>query len=157
MKHLLSYAAKFPPLDEENRSAKNRVMGCTTQVWVDAKLDGEGRVRFRAYSDSEVSRGFCGCLIWVLDGAFPEEVLNLKTEDLGLLNFGGISGGVKSRANTWYNVLISMQKKTKRLVAEKEGKVFGDLFPSLVISANGVTAKGSFAETQVILSFSLSF
>ncbi|KAL2933471.1 Quinolinate synthase chloroplastic [Bienertia sinuspersici] len=145
--NLLKYGAKLPPLDEENRTAKNRVMGCTTQVWVDAKLDEEGRVRFRAYSDSEVSRGFCGCLIWVLDGVFPEEVLNLKTDDLGLLDFGGITG-VSSRANTWYNVLISMQKKTKALIAEKEGKDLGDPFPSLVISANGITAKGSFAEAQ---------
>ncbi|XP_021749987.1 quinolinate synthase, chloroplastic-like [Chenopodium quinoa] len=148
VKHLLTYAANFPPLDEENRTAKNRVMGCTTQVWVDAKLDEEGRMRFMADSDSELSRGFCGCLIWVLDGAFPEEVLNFKIEDLGLLNFGGISGGVNSRANTWYNVLISMQKKTKFLVAEKDGKVFGEPFPSMVISADGIAAKGSFAETQ---------
>ncbi|XP_057534664.1 quinolinate synthase, chloroplastic [Amaranthus tricolor] len=147
LKHLLSYGAKLEPFDEEIQTAKNRVMGCTTQVWVDAKLDEEGRVRFRAYSDSEISRGFCGCLIWVLDGSFPEDVMNLKTEDLVLLNFGGIIG-VNSRANTWFNVLISMQKKTKALVAEKEGIVVGEPFPSLIISHDGVSAKGSFAETQ---------
>lgn len=116
-------------------------------MWVDAKLDEEGRVRFKAYSDSEVSRGFCGCLIWVLDGCFPEQVLDLKTDDLGLVNFGGITG-VNSRVNTWYNVLVSMQKKTRSLIAEKEGRFFGEPFPSLVVSANGVSAKGSFAEAQ---------
>lgn len=117
-------------------------------MWVDAKLDEEGRVRFKAYSDSEVSRGFCGCLIWILDGCFPEQVLDLKTDDLGLVNFGGITG-VNSRVNTWYNVLVSMQKKTRSLIAEKEGRFFGEPFPSLVVSANGVSAKGSFAEAQV--------
>ncbi|KMS95337.1 hypothetical protein BVRB_009200 [Beta vulgaris subsp. vulgaris] len=147
LKRLLNYATRLPVLDEQNRTAKNRVMGCTTQVWVDAKLDEEGRVRFKAYSDSEVSRGFCGCLIWVLDGCFPEQVLDLKTDDLGLVNFGGITG-VNSRVNTWYNVLVSMQKKTKSLIAEKEGRFFGEPFPSLVVSANGVYAKGSFAEAQ---------
>lgn len=116
-------------------------------MWVDAKLDEEGRVRFKAYSDSEVSRGFCGCLIWILDGCFPEQVLDLKTDDLGLVNFGGITG-VNSRVNTWYNVLVSMQKKTRSLIAEKEGRFFGEPFPSLVVSANGVSAKGSFAEAQ---------
>jgi len=148
VKHLIGYTKVLPPLAESKRTARNRVMGCTAQVWVDASMDETGRVRFWADSDSEVTRGFCGCLVWILDGATPEEVLKLTTEDLAALNVGGM-GKAMSRANTWYNVLISMQKKTKALVAEKEGKAPSETFPSLIITADGITAKGSYAQAQV--------
>lgn len=104
-------------------------------------------MRFATDSDSEITRGFCYCLVSALDGASPEEVLEVKTEDLGDLNVG-IPGGQRSRVNTWHNVLINMQKKTRALVAEREGKTPIDPFPSLVVAADGISAKGSYAEAQ---------
>lgn len=123
-------------------------MGCTAQVWLDARMDGEGRMRFLADSDSEITKGFCSCLISVLDGAAPEVVLALRTDDLGDLSVVGVHGRVESRVNTWHNVLISMQKRTKAMVAQKEGKSPGEPFPSLVVTADGIQAKGSYAEAQ---------
>lgn len=147
VKRLLHYASVLPPLEESARVAGNRVMGCTAQVWLEVKMDGEGRMRFAADSDSEITKGFCSCLIWVLDGAAPEEVLALKTDDLAALNVG-LPGAGHSRVNTWHNVLIGMHKRTKALVAERAGKPRADPFPSLVINADGIHAKGSYAEAQ---------
>ncbi|XP_042503251.1 quinolinate synthase, chloroplastic-like [Macadamia integrifolia] len=147
VKRLLHYATLLPLFHESRRLPTNRVMGCTAQVWLDASLDECGRMRFSADSDSEITKGFCSCLIWVLDGAFPEEVLGMKTEDLAALNVG-LPGRAHSRVNTWHNVLISMQKRTKALVAEREGKPTLDPFPSLVITQDGIRAKGSYAEAQ---------
>ncbi|TQD83085.1 hypothetical protein C1H46_031362 [Malus baccata] len=70
-----------------------------------------GRIRFRADSDSEISKGFCSCLIWMLDGAEAGEVLVVKTWDLQDVNVG-IYGKVNLRVNTWHNVLLAMQRKT---------------------------------------------
>lgn len=128
--------------------AGNRVMGCTAQVWLEVTMDEEGRMRFAADSDSEITKGFCSCLIWVLDRAAPEEVLALKTDDLAALNIGLPAVG-HSRVNTWHNVLVGMQKRTKALVAERAGKPRAESFPSLVINADGVHANGSYAEAQV--------
>ncbi|KAJ4827205.1 hypothetical protein Tsubulata_016797 [Turnera subulata] len=148
LKRLLHYASAFlPPFPDSSRVDSNRVMGCTARVWLDATLDQHGKMRFWADSDSEVTRGFCACLIWVLDGAAPEEVLRVKTQDLAALNVG-VPGGVRSRVNTWHNVLVSMQKRTKRLVAEREGNKPFDPFPSLIVTAEGIEAKGSYAEAQ---------
>ncbi|PSR95901.1 Quinolinate synthase [Actinidia chinensis var. chinensis] len=126
-------------------------MGCTAQVWLEARMDADGNMRLKADSDSEITKGFCSCLIWVLDGAEPEEVLNLKTEDLGAWSVVGLQGRSNSRVNTWHNVLIGMQKRTKDLVAEREGKPPGEPFPSLVITADGIHAKGSYAEAARFL------
>lgn len=111
-------------------------------------MDEDEKMKFWADSDSEITRGFCSCLITVLDGAGPEEVLKMKTEDLAALNVG-LPGGERSRVNTWHNILVSMQKRTKASVAEREGKAPFEPFPSLVVTADQVQAKGSYAEAQV--------
>lgn len=155
MKRLLAYAAQLPPLPEEERTPGNRVMGCTAQVWVTAAMDGDGRVRFGADSDSEITKGFCACLVGALDGAVPEEVMGVAMDDLEELNVVGVGGRVSSRVNTWYNVLVSMQKRTKALVAEREGRVPVEPFPSLAVGVDGVRAMGSYAEAQVMINRTL--
>lgn len=156
VKRLLHYANLLPRFDDLDRVLGNRVMGCTAQVWLVVSMDEFGRMRFCADSDSEITRGFCSCLLWILNGAFPEEVLKLKTEDLAALNVG-LPGRAHSRVNTWHNVLISMQKRTKALVADREGKPPLDPFPSLVVTADDIHPKGSYAEAQVIDSLSSLF
>ncbi|PON72318.1 Quinolinate synthetase A [Parasponia andersonii] len=148
VKRLLHCAGLLPQFDDSSRVDSNRVMGCTAQVWLEANLDEGGRMRFAADSDSEITRGFCYCLVAILDGAAPEEVLAVKTEDLEALNVGLPGGVQRSRVNTWHNVLISMQKKTRALMAEREGKPPFEPFPSLVVTADGIHAKGSYAEAQ---------
>lgn len=147
VKRLLHYANLLPPLEDSARVDSNRVMGCTAQVWLEVRIDREGKMRFAADSDSEISRGFCSCLVWMLDGCVPEEVLKVNTDDLVALNVG-LPGSERSRVNTWHNVLISMQKRTKQLIAEREGKPPFEPFPSLVVAADGVHPKGSYAEAQ---------
>ncbi|KAL6524540.1 hypothetical protein OROHE_016211 [Orobanche hederae] len=152
VKKLLYYAELLPQFEDSLKTTASRVPGCTAQVWLHVELDDDNRVRFLADSDSEITKGFCSCLVRVLDGATPEEVLAVKTEDLGALSVVGLnerrSGYSSSRANTWHNVLMSIQKRTKALVAEREGRPRGELFPSLIISAEGIQAKGSYAEAQ---------
>ncbi|KAL6188077.1 hypothetical protein ACLB2K_039471 [Fragaria x ananassa] len=119
VKRLLRYAANLPPCRELTREPESRVPGCTTQVWVEAELDEMGRMRFRADSDSEISKGFCSCLIWMLDGAEPREVLEIRGKDLEDVNVG-LYGKANSRVNTWHNVLLAMQRKTRDLVTAAE-------------------------------------
>ncbi|XP_061375813.1 sufE-like protein 2, chloroplastic [Gastrolobium bilobum] len=117
VKRLLHYAALLPPLEDSERVVENRVVGCSTQVWVVAEMDNVGRMRFRADSDSEISKGFCWCLVWMLDGAEPEEVLMVEKEDLIGMNVG-LNVKTRSRVNTWHNVLFSMQKSTKDFILQ---------------------------------------
>ncbi|XP_051123257.1 quinolinate synthase, chloroplastic [Andrographis paniculata] len=151
---LIRCAARLPPFPDSLKTAANRVPGCTAQVWLHVELDGDGkRLRFMADSDSEVTKGFCACLIAALDGATPAEVLAVKTEDLKALGSVGVNGqrsgnSSSSRANTWHNVLMSMKKRTNAAVAMSEGRHHGDPFPSLIITSDGIQAKGSYAEAQ---------
>ncbi|CAI9112788.1 OLC1v1013280C1 [Oldenlandia corymbosa var. corymbosa] len=150
VKLVVNFASQCPPMEKSLKTAENRVPGCTAQVWLHVTVDNDLRMRFLADSDSEITKGLCACLISVLDGATAEEVLELKTEDLGGLSVAGFYGKTASRANTWHNVLLSMQKRTKALVAEREGRPRSEAFPSLVISSDGIEAKGSYALAQAM-------
>ncbi|KAF2292786.1 hypothetical protein GH714_028939 [Hevea brasiliensis] len=153
VKRLLDYAARLPPFDESARLPGNRVMGCTTQVWLEARMDENGRMRFRADSDSEITKGFISCLIWLLDGAEPAEVVAVKSEDLAAMNVG-LYGKAQSRVNTWLNVLINMQNRTKALAAGRKELPLEPL-PSLVVNTDGIGGTGTFAQAQYMISYNL--
>jgi len=149
-RRLLSLASALPRLPEPDRAPGNRVMGCVTRVWLAARCDGGGRMRFAADSDSELSRGYCAFLVAALDGATPEEVLAVDPADPGLAPLGAGMAVARSRASTWHNVLVAMQKRARAAIAAREGRHPGEPFPSLVIARDGaVRAHGSYAEAQV--------
>jgi quinolinate synthase len=150
-RRLLARAAALPRLGEADRVAANRVMGCVAQVWLVGRCDGAGRMRFAADSDSELSRGYCACLVSALDGARPEEVLDVDPADLAPLGGAAAGTGARSRASTWHNVLIGMQKRARAAIAAREGRPAGEPFPSLIIGRDGaIRAQGTYAEAQVI-------
>ena len=159
VKRLLYYASKLPQYEESGRVQENRVVGCATQVWVEVKMDENGRVWFRADSDSEISKGFCSCLIWVLNGAEGEEVLELKTEDFEYVNVG-LHGRGHSRVNTWQNILITMQKKTRALVAERKSNLSIETLSSIdeiTPQNHGGSAQAHVSHYLLSLSCSLLF
>lgn len=77
-KLLLRYAKKLPALDASHRVATNRVMGCTSEVFMTASLDEQKRVQFAGDSNSELTRGLCAVLIQAMSGLTPAEVLQVS-------------------------------------------------------------------------------
>lgn len=116
-------------------------------------MDSTGSMRFRVDSDSEITKGFCFCLIWLLDGAAAGEVLGLNIDDLGEMNVGVMPSRVSSRVNTWHNVLIEMKKRTKALILERYSELEPGLrletFPCLNVGCDQISPKGSYSEVQV--------
>ncbi|KAL4457736.1 hypothetical protein ABPG75_012601 [Micractinium tetrahymenae] len=138
---LVGYASRLPAMPEAARTDANRVMGCTAQVWVSAALGADGRVAFSADSDSELTRGLAALLVEGLSGLTPDEVLQVDPACLGQLGLG-TAVLTRSRANGFLNMLEAMKKRARMLA--------GDLprFPSLLITADGTSAQGAFAEAQ---------
>ncbi|XP_074295779.1 quinolinate synthase, chloroplastic [Silene latifolia] len=145
VKRLLGYATVLPQLGESTRSPENRVRGCAAQVWLEVVKDEMGRMRFGADSDSEITKGFCSCLIFLLDGAYPQDILKVKAEDLTDMNVGL---PVRSRVNSWHNVLVNMQERTKNFLEKEEDQQLCqnsdrlEKFPSLAVPADSIVNKG---------------
>ena len=126
------------------RSARTRVMGCASASWIEARVDGEGRVRARCASESDVTLGFGRLLCDVLNGSEVSEALALSGDFVDAMEIGVGSKVERSRANGFKNMLETA-KKQLRTAASTTG---GDPFPSLIVTANEVRSRGSFAASQ---------
>lgn len=84
---LLQYAKQLPQLDLASKTATNRVMGCTSEVWMTARLDKHNRVQFAGDSNSDLTRGLCAVLVQAMSGMTPQEVLQVTIHWVELAGF----------------------------------------------------------------------
>ena len=114
---LLWYAKKLDALPEDAKTPENKVPGCVSQVYITADLLDE-KVRFQGDSDAQITKGLLAMLIAALDGLSPGEIVQLTPDfiketqlDVSL---------TPSRANGFYNIFKTMQKKALLLVSESD-------------------------------------
>ena len=85
--YLIQLSETLAPMDEKYRTERYIIEGCQSRVWVDARLDENGRMVFTADSDAIITKGIIALLIRVLNGRTPREVLDTElyfTEATGL-------------------------------------------------------------------------
>lgn len=74
-KHLMDLGRALPPLPEADRIEANKVRGCAAQVWLASSTLADGRLEFRADSDSAISKGNVALLLQFFSGRRPDEIL----------------------------------------------------------------------------------
>lgn len=105
---LLYYAKRLPEFPEVDQIPENKVPGCTSLVYVTAKIDGE-KVLFQGYSDSQIVKGLVGVLVEGLSGLTPEEILKI-TPDF-IVDTGLNISLTPSRTNGFHQILKVMKIK----------------------------------------------
>jgi cysteine desulfuration protein SufE len=73
--HVMDMGKALPPLPEPEKTEANRVLGCQSRVWLVSERLPDGRLRFRADSDGQISRGNVALLLRLLSDRRPEEIL----------------------------------------------------------------------------------
>lgn len=105
---LICYAQKLPEFPEADKVQENKVPGCVSQVYVTASLE-DGKVVFHGDSDSQLTKGLLALLIEGLKGLTPTEIVNLTPD---FIQGTGLNVSLTpSRANGFYNIFKTMQKK----------------------------------------------
>ena len=110
---LLWYAKKLPEMPESGKTPENKVNGCVSQVYIDARLR-EGKVLYQGDSDAQLVKGLVAFLIEGLNELPPEDIVKLQPsfiEETGLQ-----VSLTPSRANGFYNIFKMMQKKALELI-----------------------------------------
>lgn len=143
LKRLIKMADALPKLTDQDKSVANRVMGCTSEAWIDVSLKPDGTVTLRGDSDAKITAGFAGVLAAGLEGLQPAAVLDVSDDVVSDLGIGPASLP-RSRANGFRNMLETVKKQTRLLMADAKAPPF----PSLLITADAITAQGPFAEAQ---------
>lgn len=105
---LLWYAKKLPPVSEEIKIPENKVSGCVSQVYINAKLE-DNKVWYEGDSDAQLVKGLVAFLFEGLNGLTPEEIIKITPD---FIEETGLKVSLTpSRANGFYNIFQMMQKK----------------------------------------------
>ncbi len=105
---LIWYAQKLKEFPESDKLPENKVPGCVSQVYVTASLD-DGKVSYQGDSDSQLTKGLVGLLVEGLYGLTPTEIIQLTPD---FIQETGLNVSLTpSRANGFYNIFKTMQKK----------------------------------------------
>ncbi|EFJ47442.1 cysteine desulfuration protein [Volvox carteri f. nagariensis] len=123
-KQLLFFATKLAPMPAEDHIPENKVEGCVSQVWVVPELRSDGKIYWRADSDSQLTKaspyrakrsGLAALLVTGLSGCTPAEILSVQPTFIEML--GLKQSLTPSRNNGFLNMFRLMQRKTLELVA----------------------------------------
>ncbi|MDX2239667.1 MAG: SufE family protein [Leptolyngbyaceae cyanobacterium bins.302] len=111
---LLWFAKRLGAMPESAKVADNKVPGCVSQVFVTAELV-DGMVQFQADSDSQLTKGLVAVLVEGLNGLPPTDIVKLTPDFIQETGLG--VSLTPSRANGFYNIFNTMQKKALSLLA----------------------------------------
>ncbi|PZO61209.1 MAG: cysteine desulfuration protein SufE [Phormidesmis priestleyi] len=113
---LLWYAKKLEAFPAEDKTEENKVPGCVSQVYVTANLTDD-KVAFHGDSDAQITKGLLAMLIAALSGLSPTEIIQLTPDFIKETHLD--VSLTPSRANGFYNIFKTMQKKALLLLAKE--------------------------------------
>lgn len=105
--YIIDLGNSLPALPDDLKTPDRLIEGCQSRVWLDAELDADGMVNYRADSDAIIVKGIISMLIEVLSGHTPDEILNA---DLHFINEIGLT---EHLSPTRSNGLLAMLKQMK--------------------------------------------
>lgn len=78
-KRIIELGRELPSIDESIKTDKYKLSGCQSQVWINARLDGN-KIIFEADSDAAIVKGLIALLIKVYSNHSPDEILSNPPE-----------------------------------------------------------------------------
>lgn len=108
--HLIEIGEMAEKLPNEYKIEMNRVRGCQSQVWLISEFK-DGKVLFRADSDSSITRGLIQLLVNIFSGETPSAIVHAD------LNFIEKIGLGKHLSSTRANGFASMIEKLRQTAA----------------------------------------
>ena len=81
--YIIDLGRKLPPFPEEDRTEKNFVHGCQSQVWVSHHRDSDtGKLFFLIDSDAMIVKGLAAIVLIALNARTSEDLLAVDVDDV---------------------------------------------------------------------------
>lgn len=116
--YLIDLGKHVEGLPPELKTEEVRVKGCTSQVWLVWRVEGEGaeaRVMFEGDSDAHIVRGLVSVLLSAYSGRTPAEILSLDVE--ALFRRLGLERNLSvSRRNGFFSMVERVRQVAVRLM-----------------------------------------
>ena len=113
--YLMELGEKLPVMNEDEKTDSNIVKGCQSKVWLRASED-DGKVSFRADSNTAITKGLVSILVRVLSGQTPDDIMNADLffkEKIGMNRFIGTqrSNGFAAMIKQMKNYALALKMK----------------------------------------------
>ncbi|GIX33688.1 MAG: hypothetical protein KatS3mg125_1644 [Lysobacterales bacterium] len=113
--YLIDLGRRLPPFPEDWKTEENRLRGCQSQVWIVCE-PAQGRLFFRAASDSAIVSGLIALVLRVYSGRSAEEILATEPSFVERI-------GLKSHLSlTRANGLAALLQRIRELAAAALGR-----------------------------------
>jgi cysteine desulfuration protein SufE len=124
-RYVIELGRMLEPLPEAAYDDHNKVRGCASQVWLEAKTEdggGDPRLSFRGDSDAHIVRGLIAILIALYSGRRAGEILG--TDARPLLQRMGLAEHLTPQRSNGLAAMVA------RIKADAEAASVGALQPS---------------------------
>lgn len=113
--YVIGLGKKLPPMAEAAKTPEHLIKGCQSQVWLDASFENAA-VRYRADSDSLITKGMIALFVRVLDGEPPDAIL---TADMGFIDRTGLKEHLApTRANALNLMATQMKQRALSFISK---------------------------------------
>lgn len=114
-RYIIELGQALPPLAESEKTAENKVHGCTSQVWLVSSRDG-ARLSYRGESDAMIVRGLVAVLIALYSGRPATEIA--ETDAIAIFDELGLREHLTTqRSNGLVAMVNRMRGEAKALAA----------------------------------------
>jgi cysteine desulfuration protein SufE len=103
---VIGLGKKLPPLPEASRNPEHLIKGCQSQVWLDA-IEEDGKIRYLADSDSQITKGIIALFIRVFDNEPPDQIL---TDDMSFIDRTKLKEHLTSTRANALNLMATQMK-----------------------------------------------
>jgi cysteine desulfuration protein SufE len=118
-RYLIELGRKLPPLPEAEHSEANKVRGCMSQVWMNARTDPGPplQLHFEGDSDAHIVKGLIAVLFMLCSDRTPQQILDT---DIGaaFARLGLDSHLSMNRRNGFYSMVERIRQLAARAVGE---------------------------------------
>ncbi|NVJ87427.1 MAG: SufE family protein [Algoriphagus sp.] len=104
--YIMELGGNLPDFPAAEQKDENLIKGCQSKVWLIANEEN-GKVRYLADSNTDITKGLISLLIRVLDNRTPEEILSADLNFIERIGMGNLIGSQRS------NGLAAMIKQMK--------------------------------------------
>lgn len=73
--YLIELGEKLLPLNDEQKQAKNQVLGCQSQVWIIMEPDSDGKIQFAGDNDAAIVKSLITLIIIIFQNKTGKQIL----------------------------------------------------------------------------------
>lgn len=104
--YIIELGHKLTGYPKDKMTNEYKIKGCQSSVWLVTELE-DGKINFKADSDSTIVKGLIALLIRVLSGQKPDEIINAK---LGFIDKLGLRQHLAATRSNGLSAMIKQMK-----------------------------------------------